>query len=54
MSGMIGVERSRLGKISDNQRDSALKYYMKLKEAVEADPSIKAIGVNCLNESHYI
>ena len=46
-------DRIPLGAISDRQRDSALKYYMKLKEAVDADPSIKAVGVNCLNESHY-
>ena len=46
-------EKIPLGKINDRQRNSALKVYMKLKEALEDDPGIKAIGINCLNESHY-
>jgi len=46
-------ERIPLGNINDKQRNSALKIYLKLKEALDADESIKAIGINCLNESHY-
>jgi hypothetical protein len=46
-------KRIPLGKISDKQRNSALKVYLKLKEALDADETIKAIGINCLNESHY-
>ena len=46
-------DRIPLGKINDKQRNSALKIYLKLKEALDADDSIKAIGINCLNESHY-
>ncbi len=46
-------DRLELGQITDKQRNSALKLYLKLKEAVDADESIKAVGTNCLNESHY-
>jgi hypothetical protein len=46
-------DRLQLGDISEKQRNSALKVYLKLKEALNEDDSIKAIGINCLNESHY-
>jgi len=46
-------DRLKLGNIKDSQRNSALKVYIKLKDAVEEDASIKAVGINCLNESHY-
>ena len=46
-------DRLNLGDITPKQRNSALKVYLKLKEAIEADDSIKAIGINCLNESQY-
>jgi hypothetical protein len=46
-------DRLPLGNVTDKQRVSALKVYLKLKEALEDDPSIKAMGINCLNESHY-
>lgn len=45
--------RLKLGNITEKQRNSALKIYLKLKEVIENDPSIKAVGINCLNESHY-
>lgn len=45
--------RLNLGEINSKQRNSALKIYLKLKEALEADRAIKAIGINCLNESQY-
>lgn len=32
---------------------SALKMYLVLKEELEADPSIRSMGINCLNESRY-
>jgi hypothetical protein len=31
---------------------SALKLYLAVKEDLEADPAIRAVGINCLNESH--
>lgn len=46
-------DRLNLGNTSPQQRNSALKVYLKLKEALEDDPGIKAMGINCLNESHY-
>jgi hypothetical protein len=32
---------------------SAIKVYIKAKQEIEQDPQIKAIGINCLNESHF-
>ncbi len=32
---------------------SAIKVYMALKEELDADPTIKGMGINCLNESHF-
>lgn len=32
---------------------SAIKLYMKIKQDLDADPSILAVGINCLNESHF-
>jgi hypothetical protein len=46
-------DRLPLGNISLKQRNSALKVYLKLKDALEADPAIKGMGINCLNESHH-
>ena len=46
-------DRLNLGAINENQRNSALKVYIKLKEALDADDGIKAVGINCLNESQY-
>ena len=39
--------------LSKKQVNSALKIYLAVKREVEADPSIRAAGINCLNESHY-
>lgn len=39
--------------LSNKQVNSALKVYLAVKREVEADPSIRAAGINCLNESHY-
>jgi hypothetical protein len=32
---------------------SALKIYLAVKKELEKDPRIKAVGINCLNESHF-
>ncbi len=32
---------------------SALKLYLALKEQVDATPNVSAVGINCLNESHF-
>lgn len=32
---------------------SAVKIYMAVQRDLEQDPSIKAVGINCLNESHF-
>ena len=32
--------------------NSALKLYLAVKRDLEADPAIRAVGINCLNESH--
>ncbi|MEJ2413125.1 MAG: hypothetical protein P8Y34_09055 [Anaerolineales bacterium] len=46
-------DRIPLGNVNERQRNSALKVYLKLKEALDEDSSIKAMGINCLNESQY-
>ena len=46
-------DRLPLGDLRTSQRNSALKVYLKLRETLEADETIKAMGINCLNESHY-
>lgn len=45
--------RLQLGAISERQRNSALKVYLAVKAELEKDASIKGMGINCLNESHY-
>jgi len=32
---------------------SAVKVYLAVKQDIEQDPSIRAVGINCLNESHF-
>jgi hypothetical protein len=32
---------------------SALKIYLAVKDELDKDPRIKAVGINCLNESHF-
>jgi len=39
--------------LTDKNLTSALKIYIAAKEEIENDPSIKGIGSNCLNESHF-
>ncbi|MGQ9748007.1 MAG: hypothetical protein ACUVQZ_09680 [Candidatus Caldatribacteriaceae bacterium] len=40
--------------LSERAIFSAVKLYMVLKEEVERDPTIKGVGMNCLNESFYL
>jgi len=32
---------------------SAIKLYLAVKQDLKADPAIRAVGINCLNESHF-
>jgi hypothetical protein len=45
--------RVRLEGISEQARNSALKVYLALKRELEQDASIRGMGINCLNESHF-
>jgi len=45
------IGNTPIGEISNHQVLSAIKLYMKVKEELDADPSIIAAGMNCLNES---
>jgi hypothetical protein len=46
-------ERIPLGGISERARRSALKIYLALRQEVQANPRIGAVGINCLNESRF-
>jgi hypothetical protein len=46
-------ERLSIGDIPARSVLSALKVYVAVKAAIDADPSIKGVGINCLNESHF-
>jgi hypothetical protein len=39
--------------VSEHALYSAAKLYIKVAEELDADPDIKAVGINCLNESFY-
>lgn len=39
--------------ISDRALLSAVKIYLAVKQDLQADPAIRAVGINCLNESHF-
>ena len=43
----------KVGAISKKSLYSALKIYLGVKRELENDPSVKAVGINCLNESHF-
>jgi L-fucose isomerase-like protein len=45
--------RLNLGNISTQQRNSALKMYLAVRDELDRDAAIKGVGINCLNESHY-
>lgn len=42
-----------LGDLTQKQLRSAIKVYIMLKRELDADPSIRSVGINCLNESYY-
>jgi hypothetical protein len=46
-------EQVSLGEISNRARLSAIKLYLAVKEDLADEPSIKGVGINCLNESHF-
>ncbi len=46
-------DRLNIGDIPHRSLLSALKVYVAVKQALDADPSIKGVGINCLNESHF-
>lgn len=45
--------RLAIANISERQLYSALKIYIAVKRELEQDDSIRGVGINCLNESHY-
>lgn len=45
--------RLNLGAMGERPLLSAFKMYIALRDAVNADPSIGGVGINCLNESHF-
>lgn len=45
--------RLRLEGVTPRARRSALKMYLALKHALAQDASVRGIGINCLNESHF-
>ncbi len=42
-----------IGDISTRQLRSAVKIYIALSEELDVDPAIRAVGINCLNESRF-
>ncbi len=46
-------ERMPLGHLNERQIRSAMKVYLLLRRALDEDPSIGSMGINCLNESHF-
>ncbi len=45
--------RMPLDHLSEHQIRSAMKVYLLLRRALDEDPSIGSMGINCLNESHF-
>lgn len=39
--------------VSDRARNSALKIYLQVRRELDADPLVRGVGINCLNESHF-
>lgn len=42
-----------IGDITARQVRSAVKIYIALSEELDADPAVRAVGINCLNESRF-
>jgi hypothetical protein len=45
--------RLKVGDISTQALLSAVKIYLAVKKEIELDPTIQAVGINCLNESQF-
>ena len=39
--------------LSDRSLHGAIRLYVALRRRLDADPSIRGVGINCLNESHF-
>ncbi|MEJ2752489.1 MAG: hypothetical protein P8169_07420 [Chloroflexota bacterium] len=50
---VIGEWLVNTGDITTRQLRSAVKIYIALSEELDNDPSIRAVGINCLNESRF-
>lgn len=46
-------QRTPIGKLQSRAVLSAVKLYMAVKKVVDQDPSVLAVGMNCLNESMF-
>ena len=49
--GAAGTCRSE--GLSERARRGAAKLYLAVRDDLDADPAIGAVGINCLNESHF-
>ena len=45
--------RLKIGDIPRRALNSALKIYLAVKQELDQDETIKGVGINCLNESHF-
>src|SRR5690606_17077423 len=45
--------RLKIGDIPRRALNSALKIYLAVKQELDRDETIKGVGINCLNESHF-
>ena len=50
---VIGEWLVNTGDVTTRQLRSAVKIYIALSEELDNDPSIRAVGINCLNESRF-
>jgi hypothetical protein len=50
---VIAEKNIPTGGISEKQLRSAVKVYIMLKREIDQDKNIRAVGINCLNESFY-
>jgi L-fucose isomerase-like protein len=51
---VAAVWQSRLKlAVPERARNNALKLYLQIKRELDADPSVRGVGINCLNESHF-
>ena len=45
--------RLRLDGVSPRARNSALKLYLAVRDELDQDSTVRGVGINCLNESHF-